>query len=194
LIGWQDQANLPSGSRIISECPVVELPSQAELRRAISDEDFVQVRALAERYGAWDVDLTIQHGIPAEDLLSFQHDYRVEFLRARYGSPPSMMLLGTDAGFPAACGAVDLSHPPHAEIKTLYVAPEARGRGLGSQIMHRLMAEAKSQGFSEVRLETVSFMTDAIRLYRSFGFAERPAYYAIPDSLKPITVFMARTI
>jgi GNAT superfamily N-acetyltransferase len=170
------------------------LPSQVELRRAISDEDFAQVRALAERYGAWDVDLTTRLGIPAGDLLSFQHDYRIEVLRARYGSPPSMMLLVNDAGFPAACGAVDLSHPPHAEIKTLYVAPEARGRGLGSQILHRLIAEAKAQGFADVRLETVSFMTDAIRLYGSVGFAECPAYYAIPDSLKPITVFMARTL
>ncbi len=173
---------------------MVAFPSQAELRHAITHDDFLQVRALAERYGAWDVGLTSQLGIPPEDLLSFQHDYRVEVLSARYGSPPSMMLFVNDAGFPAACGAVDLSHPPHAEIKTLFVAPEARGRGLGSQILSRLMAEARARGFAEVRLETVSFMTDAIRLYRSFGFAECPAYYSIPDSLKPITVFMARTI
>ena len=103
------------------------------------------VRALAERYGAWDFDLTTRLGIPAEDLLSFQHDYRVEVLRARYGGPPSIMLLVSDAGFPAACGAVDLSHPPHAELKTLYVAPEARGRGLGSQILQRLLAEAQAR-------------------------------------------------
>jgi ribosomal protein S18 acetylase RimI-like enzyme len=170
------------------------MQAQVELRHAISDDDFAQVRALAERYGAWDVDLTTRLGIPAEDLLSFQHDYRVEALRTRYGGPPSIMLLVSDAGLPAACGAVDLSHPPHAEIKTLYVAPEARGRGLGSRILQRLLAEAQAQGFAEVRLETVSFMTDAIRLYRSFGFSECPAYYEIPASLKPITVFMARTL
>lgn len=170
------------------------MQEQVELRQAISDNDFAQVRTLAEHYAAWDVDLTTRLGIPAEDLLSFQHDYRVEALRARYGGPPSIMLLVSDAGVPAACGAVDLSYPPHAEIKTLYVAPESRGRGLGSRILQRLLAEAQAQGFAEVRLETVSFMADAIRLYQSFGFAECPAYYEIPASLKPITVFMARTL
>lgn len=170
------------------------MQERVELRQATSDDDFAQVRALAEGYAAWDVDLTTRLGIPAEDLLSFQHDYRVEVLRARYAAPPSIMLLATDAGLPAACGAVDLSHPPHAEIKTLYVAPEARGRGFGTQIMQRLLAEAQAQGFPEVRLETVLFMTDAIRLYRSFGFAECPAYYEIPPSLKPITMFMARVL
>ena len=72
------------------------MQAQIELRHAISDDDFAQVRALAERYGAWDVDLTTRLGIPAEDLLSFQHDYRVEALRARYGGPPSIMLLVRD--------------------------------------------------------------------------------------------------
>lgn len=164
------------------------------LRQATTDDDFAQVRVLAERYAAWDVELTTGLGIPAEDLLSFQHDYRVEGLRARYGAPPSVMLLAQEGALPLACGAVDLSHPPHAEIKTLFVAPEARGRGLGRRILERLLAEAQAQGFAEVRLETVAFMTDAIRLYRALGFAECPAYYEIPASLKPITVFMARTL
>ncbi len=85
-------------------------------------------------------------------------------------------------------------NPPYAEIKTLYVAPEARGRGLGSLVLRRLLAEAQAQAAIQVRLETVSFMTDALRLYRSFGFVKCPAYYDIPVSLKPITVFMARTL
>lgn len=57
-----------------------------------------------------------------------------------------------------------------------------------------LLAEAQAQGFAEVRLETVSFMTDAIRLYRAFGFAACPAYCESPASLKPITVFMVCTL
>lgn len=91
------------------------------------------------------------------------------------------MLLIRDAGLPTACGAVDLSHPPHAEIKTLSVSAEARDRGLGLQILQRLLAEAQAQGFAEVRLETVSFMTNAIRLYLSFDFASlQPATRSLP--------------
>lgn len=145
------------------------------LRQATTDDDFAQVRVLAERYAVWDVEVTTGLGIPAEDLLSFQHDYRVEGLRTRYGAPPSVMLVVSVGDLPLACGAVDLSHPPQAEIKTLFVAPEARGRGFGRLILERLLAEAQAQGFTEVRLETVAFMTDAIRLYRAFGFAECPA-------------------
>jgi ribosomal protein S18 acetylase RimI-like enzyme len=160
-----------------------------EYSRAARIEDFEEVCRLARDYAAWDMKETAARGIPVEDLLSFQHDYRPDAVSARYRNSKGLMLLVRVDGAPAACGGIDLSSPP-AEIKTLYVDPAFRGLGIGREILCRLLAEAQGHGIGKVRLETVRFMTDAIALYQSLGFRSCPAYYEIPDSLRPITLFM----
>ncbi|MCY1182146.1 hypothetical protein D9M73_226910 [compost metagenome] len=45
-----------------------------------------------------------------------------------------------------------------------------------------------------MRLETVSFMGDAIRIYEDMGFVRRAPYYAIPDIFLPITIFMEKNL
>lgn len=55
-----------------------------------------------------------------------------------------------------------------AEVPALYLAPEARGRGLGKA----LLDEAKAASDGCLRLWTFQANTDAIRFYRREGFAE----------------------
>jgi GNAT superfamily N-acetyltransferase len=164
-----------------------------EYTKAEQIEDFEEVCRLARDYAAWDMEETARRGIPVEDLLSFQHDYRPAAVAARYRESSGLMLLVRVDGTPAACGAIDLSSSP-AELKTLYVDPAFRGLGIGREIMSRLLAEAQGHGIFKVRLETVRFMTDAIALYQSMGFRTCSAYYEIPDSLCPITLFMERDL
>ena len=39
-----------------------------------------------------------------------------------------------------------------------------------------IIAEARLMGYERMRLDTVPWMIEAIALYRSFGFNEKPAY------------------
>jgi|694.fasta_scaffold108629_4 ribosomal protein S18 acetylase RimI-like enzyme len=57
------------------------------------------------------------------------------------------------------------------ELKRLYVLPTCRRLGLGRLMVGKLLAEASTLGYRMVRLETLDFMVEAIRLYESFGFA-----------------------
>lgn len=56
------------------------------------------------------------------------------------------------------------------ELCKMYLQRSARGRGLGRQLLENALAAARRGGFVEVWLETNSTLTDAIALYRRYGF------------------------
>ena len=63
-----------------------------------------------------------------------------------------------------------------AEIKRLFVDPEARGEGLGRKLVGRLLEEAREIGYEQVFLDTGTYMPAAHRLYQSFGFRDTDPY------------------
>ncbi|GBR55630.1 fusion protein [Neokomagataea thailandica NBRC 106555] len=86
------------------------------------------------------------------------------------------------------CGAGQLIRPPasyeaHAATVTLtafFIAPYARGRGLGYQLLTTMLNGAKAIGCKVVNCDVRETHTQAIRLFRSFGFEEwgTHPYYA----------------
>lgn len=56
------------------------------------------------------------------------------------------------------------------ELRKMYVAREARGRGLGKRLLERVLAAARERGARRVELETASCLVEAIGLYRCYGF------------------------
>ena len=98
-------------------------------------------------------------------------------LPAPYVPPGGCLLLARRYG--KAVGIVGLKPlaPGIAEIKRLYVVPEARGLGLGKALAERAIAAARAKGYEGVRLDTHRpSMAAAIALYRSLGFKEIPPY------------------
>jgi ribosomal-protein-alanine N-acetyltransferase len=66
------------------------------------------------------------------------------------------------------------------EVLTVGVAPEARGLGLGRELMAAALAAGRNAGASEVFLEVGADNAAAIGLYASLGFRRsglRKAYY-----------------
>ena len=56
------------------------------------------------------------------------------------------------------------------ELQKMYFLPEARGRGLGRQMIEICLHKAKSVGFEKCYLETLPYMEDARKLYAKVGF------------------------
>ena len=56
------------------------------------------------------------------------------------------------------------------ELQKMYFLPEARGLGIGSQMMYNCLQAAKDFGFEKCYLETMPFMNDAQKLYKKVGF------------------------
>jgi ribosomal protein S18 acetylase RimI-like enzyme len=61
-----------------------------------------------------------------------------------------------------------------ATLETIVLLPEARGRGVGSQLVERVKEEARAKGVTHLALGVVAGNEDAIRFYRRHGF--EPAF------------------
>ena len=90
------------------------------------------------------------------------------------------------------CGGVWM-HGDYAEVKRVYVAPDARGLGLSRKIMAALEADAVAHGATLARLETGIHQPEALGLYRALGYTVRPSFgdYPVDD---PMSVFMEKAL
>jgi GNAT superfamily N-acetyltransferase len=92
--------------------------------------------------------------------------------------PAGLLLLAQLHGEPVGCGALRFHGSEPVELKRMWVAASARGIGVGRRILAELEHRARRRGATVVRLETNRRLTEAIRLYRSAGYIEVPAFNA----------------
>lgn len=59
---------------------------------------------------------------------------------------------------------------PGVYVQDMYVAPQARGRGLGRDLMEAVMRRSRERGGSYVKLAVYDGNEQAIGFYRSLGF------------------------
>jgi ribosomal protein S18 acetylase RimI-like enzyme len=94
--------------------------------------------------------------------------------------PNGALLVARLRGEPIGCGAVKFHGDQPAELKRMWIAPTARGLGLGRRLLGELEAEAARSGAAVARLETNRNLAEAIGLYRSAGYVEVPPFNAEP--------------
>jgi DNA-binding MarR family transcriptional regulator/GNAT superfamily N-acetyltransferase len=83
-----------------------------------------------------------------------------------------VLLLARLRGDPVGCVALLRYGPGAATIKRMWVAPSARGLGVGRRLLTAVEAHAAGWGVHTLRLETNRALTEAIALYRSSGYEE----------------------
>ena len=94
--------------------------------------------------------------------------------------PAGLLLTATLRSEPIGCGALKFHDEKPTELKRMWVAPSARGLGIGRRILAELEAAAVRNGSRVVRLETNKSLTEAITLYRSSGYVEVDAFNEEP--------------
>ncbi|MEV8528895.1 helix-turn-helix domain-containing GNAT family N-acetyltransferase [Streptomyces sp. NPDC052000] len=90
--------------------------------------------------------------------------------------PRGLFLVARVDGEPIGCAGLKLPPDAPAEIKRMWVAPHARGLGLGRRFLTELEERAAQHGRDVLRLDTNKALGAAIGLYHSFGFQEVPAF------------------
>lgn len=109
--------------------------------------------------------------------LSFQNFQReLDNLPGDYSPPRGCLLSATYKDKIIGCVALRPLNNKICEMKRLYVKPEFRGLGIGKKLVQRIIEKAKELNYNYMRLDTIEFMEEAIKLYKSLGFYEIEAY------------------
>lgn len=151
------------------------------------------------------ITIAIEH--PVQASLDLLHRRHTEAMHAET-PPESIHMLPADAlaapeirfyvmredGTAFGMGAFKRLDSQHAELKSMHVLHEWRGRGMSRRLLEHLVSEAKAQGYQRLSLETgVERGFEAARvLYARSGFTECPPFGDY--RLDPNSVFMTREI
>ncbi|WP_375780558.1 GNAT family N-acetyltransferase [Bradyrhizobium sp. ma5] len=90
--------------------------------------------------------------------------------------PRGSFIVAMSDGLPIGCVGLKGSSSEFAEIKRLWVAPSARGLGLGRRLMDAAENAARELGIAVLRLDTNSALAEAGQLYRRTGWSEIPRF------------------
>jgi putative acetyltransferase len=144
-----------------------EVPDQAEL---------MPLFQASEEYSASLYPAESNHMLPVAELAAAN----VRFFVARLD------------GRAVGCAALVLQGEGEAELKRMFVADAARGRGAGHALLRRIEETARRECVRVLRLETGIRNAEAVALYRRAGFCERGPFGSYrPD---PLSVFMERRL
>jgi len=93
------------------------------------------------------------------------------------GAPDGAFVLARGGdGLVAGCGGVQRHDSTTAEIKRMWIAPHARGAGLGKRLLAELERVCRGLGYTQVVLDTNATLTEAIAMYESVGYSSIARY------------------
>ncbi len=140
------------------------------IKQAQTSAEIEDVRRLFGQYEEFlGVDLCFQ---------SFEEE--LAGLPGKYAPPDGALLIGLSGGKAVGCVAVRRLEEGVCEMKRLFVKPEARGTGLGRQLVQEVIARARRLGYLSMRLDTLDRLAEAMRLYEKVGFRRTKPYYENP--------------
>ncbi len=149
-------------------------------------------------------DITISRGDPhsagASALLRASHALMEELFPSESNhylsidalcSDDIAFFIATRGGETLGCAAL-AAKPGYGEVKSMFVAPAARGTGTGAALLKTLEDHARRLGLTHLRLETGNTLHAAHRLYERAGFTYRGPFGDYQDD--PISLFMEKTL
>ena len=94
----------------------------------------------------------------------------------KFAEPDGRLLLVEVDGEIAATISLRKIREDAGEIKRMYVKPKFRGKKLGNLMVEKVISISEENGFSKLFLDTSSFMSSAVSLYKKYGFKKIDSY------------------
>lgn len=132
--------------------------------REIQEKDNQQVKQVIRK-------VLVEMGVPK--VGTAYEDKSLEDMYSEYDKPGMAYFVAEDNGKiigGAGIAPLEGADPGICELQKMYFLPEARGRGIGAEMMESCLEYARSEGFRQCYLETLPYMENARKLYGRSGF------------------------
>ena len=108
--------------------------------------------------------------------------------------PAITLWAAREGGQLVGVGALKELAPDHGEVKSMRTAPRSLGQGVGREVLHHIVGEAKARGYKRLSLETGGSkpFEAAIALYESEGFERCGPFGGYEDT--PFSRFFTREL
>ncbi|HMK07313.1 MAG TPA: GNAT family N-acetyltransferase, partial [Flavobacterium sp.] len=142
---------------------IIRLKMNAIIIREITREDNAEIAKVIR-------DVLIEHNVPK--VGTAYADPQLDFMFEAYDIPNAVyFVVENNFRIIGGAGISQLVNESEGvcELQKMYFLSEARGLGLGSQMMEKCLHKAKEFGYSKCYLETMPYMEDAQKLYLKSG-------------------------
>lgn len=101
-----------------------------------------------------------------------------------------LLLIELGSGAVLGCGGVRVRGPGEVELRRMWLAPGARGQGLGRFLLRELENRARALGADRVVLSANESLVEALAMYRSAGYEPTEPFEDNPY----VQVFLAKEL
>lgn len=169
---------------------------------AVSEADYEDhadtIEQLFREYHEWNkqgvVDSLGGQSVPVHEIeQAYDIDAIIREDDAKLADPETdtHLFIATEKHEIVGCVFLDGRSDRVAEVKRLYVRPEARGAGLGRSLMEAVITAAMEDGYSRLLLFTPQFTEAAQSLYADLGFQyTNPFECEAPEETYDELIFM----
>ena len=146
---------------------------------AKTDDEYIHAALLFKEYAAWlNIDLSFQRF--DEELLE---------IKTMYGLADGGIILCKNQDEFIGCVGIRKIDSNIAELKRMYIKQAWQKQGIGKKLLEKAIELPRAFNYTIIRLDTLNYMTPAIKLYMDYGFYEIPAYYNNPN---PTAVYLEK--
>lgn len=113
----------------------------------------------------------VEMGVPK--IGTAYEDRSLDDMHSYYDRPGmEYFVVEEDGKLIGGCGIAPLTGAEETicELQKMYFLPEARGRGIGAEMMSKCLNYATAAGYKQCYLETLPYMEHARKLYARTGF------------------------
>lgn len=89
-------------------------------------------------------------------------------------------------GAPAGGGSIRPYDDKSVELKRIFIKPDFQGKGIGTELVKRLISWASELNYKRIILETGTLLQESCHIYKKLGFKVIPnygPYKNMPESL-----------
>lgn len=139
--------------------------------RANTEEEYTYAAILFKEYAAWlNIDLSFQN-----------FDDELMEIKTMYGLPDGGIILCKTEDEFIGCVGIRKIDSKTAELKRMFIKQAWQKQAIGKVMLEKAIELARTLKYTTIRLDTLNYMTAAIKLYKKCGFYEITAYYHNPN-------------